>query len=152
MDTLVETHDAPAVSRLHEFEAQLSAAPQVDMPLEHFFTPGLYLRKIFMPAGTVVVSRRHKTEHPFMVLAGIADVFNEHGEFVERVKAPHVGVTKPGTLRILLIQDDSVWATAHVTELTDPDEIVMEVSEHDNPLLPEGFIDAAFTHRKELPL
>jgi hypothetical protein len=71
---------------------------------------------------------------------------------VERVKAPHVGVTNPGTLRILIIQDDSVWATAHVTDLTDPDEIVLEISEHDNPLLPEGFIDAAFTKRKELPL
>jgi hypothetical protein len=152
MDTLVEPSKPQTVSRLQELEACLASMPQTEMPLEHFFTPGLYLRKIFMPAGTLVVSRRHKTEHPFMVLQGIADVFDEHGEFVERVKAPHVGVTNPGTLRILVIQDDSVWATAHVTDLTDPDEIVELITEHDNPVLPEGFIDAAFTNRKELPL
>lgn len=124
----------------------------VDLPLRHLFTPGLYLRQIFMPAGSVVVSRRHLTEHPFIVLAGIAEVFDEEGECIQTLEAPFVGVTKPGTRRVLNIIEDSIWLTAHVTELTDPNEIVATITEHNNPLMPEGFVDQAFDSTKELPL
>ena len=58
--------------------------------------------------------------------------------------APHVGITPAGTRRVLLMHEDTKWVTTHVTDLTDPDAIVAEITDHDNPLLPEGFVDAAF--------
>jgi len=140
---------------INEFEAGLAALGdevKVDLPLKHTFTPGLYLRQIFMPAGSIVVSRRHLTEHPFIVLEGVADVFDEKGGYVQRIEAPFVGVTKAGTRRVLNILEDSTWLTAHVTDLTDPDEIVATITEHNNKLMPSGFVDQAFENTKELPL
>jgi len=151
-EPLVAKDDA---QRINEFEAALAELPEemlIKCPLKHTFTPGLYLRQIFMPKDSIIVSRRHLTEHPFIVLTGVADVFDELGGYVDRIEAPYVGITKPGTRRMLHIREDSIWLTAHATDLTDPDEIVATVSEHENPMLPPGFLDHAFENKKELPL
>lgn len=86
----------------------------VDCPLTHRFTPGLYTREIFMPAGTMVTSMVHKTKHQFMVLQGKVSVFSENdGEQI--IEAPYVGYTLPGTRRVLLIHEDTRWITCHPT-------------------------------------
>jgi hypothetical protein len=134
-------------SLINEFEAGLAALGdevKVDLPLKHTFTPGLYLRQIFMPAGAVVVSRRHLTEHPFIVLTGSTDVFDEQGGYLARIVAPYVGVTPPGTRRVLYIIEDCVWLTAHATDLTDPDEIVETITSHENPLFPKDYVSPCF--------
>ena len=92
-------------------EAELLKFPPVTCPLVHMFTPGLYVRQILMPAGTMVTSRVHKTTHPFIVLLGEVSVISE----TERItyKAPYVGVTPAGTRRALYAHVDTVWATFH---------------------------------------
>lgn len=97
--------DALAVAILEQLEL-------VDMPLVHRFTPGLYSREIFMRAGIVVVSKIHNTEHQFAILEGAVDVFTE-ADGVQRLRAPHVGITKPGTQRVLQIREDCRWVTFH---------------------------------------
>lgn len=84
----------------------------VELPVKHLFTEGLYTREIFMPAGTLLTSRIHKTEHPFVVLTGKVSVYIP-GEGVEHIEAPHVGVTKSGTRRVLYIHEDCRWLTFH---------------------------------------
>lgn len=90
----------------------LAGAPVVNLPLVNRFTPGLYAREIFMPAGTLLTSRIHNTEHPYVILTGEVSVFIE-GVGVERMAAPFVGVTKPHTRRILYIHEDCRWITFH---------------------------------------
>lgn len=101
-------------ARLDELELKLLAsdAPAVELPLIHRFTPGLYAREIFMPAGTLLTSRQHETEHPYVILTGRVRVLVA-GECVEELVAPHVGVTKPGTRRLLYIAEDCRWITFH---------------------------------------
>jgi len=109
------TPDAKSVDeRLDVLEKAMLAsdAPPVELPVTHRFTPGLYAREIFMPAGTLLTSRIHKTEHPYVVISGKAAVYIE-GSGVEHVEAPHVGVTKPGTRRLLYILEDCRWITFH---------------------------------------
>lgn len=100
--------------RLDELELAMlgSSLPAVELPLEHRFTPGLYCRTIFMPAGTLLTSKIHNTEHPFVVHSGKASVWIE-GVGVEHIAAPFVGVTKPGTRRLLYIHEDCTWSTFH---------------------------------------
>ncbi len=51
-------------------------------------------------------------------------------------EAPHTGITMPGTRRLLVMHEDTVWTTFHVTDLTDPKEIEDEiVLNYKNPLL-----------------
>ena len=55
---------------IDQLEAVLFNCPQIDCPLVHRFTPGMYIREIFMPAGTMLTSMIHKTEHPYVVSQG----------------------------------------------------------------------------------
>lgn len=98
---------------LDSFELDmLENFPVVDMPVIHKFTPGLYIREIFMPAGTMLTSKIHKTEHPYVVLEGSAVVYIP-GQDVEYLDAGHNGITKANTRRALYIEEDCRWVTFH---------------------------------------
>lgn len=109
---------------LDDFETALlaSGAPLVDLPVTHRFTPGLYTREIFMPAGTLLTSRIHKTEHPYVITKGRVSVFIPGGE-VQHLEAGYVGITKPGTRRVLYVHEDCTWLTFHPTQSQDLAEI-----------------------------
>ena len=106
-------------------------------PLNHRFTDGLYVREIFMPAGSMITSKIHKTQHQYFILKGAVSVWIDEGKEIY-LEAPYIGVTEPGTRRVLYIWEDCIWATAHVN-LDNEDEIEIEeriIEKHDNPLLP----------------
>ena len=106
------------------------------LPLKHSFTPGMYIREIFMPAGTILTTQIHKTEHPFVISKGRCLVYLNHENGWKEFVAPHSGITYPGTRRILFILEDTIWTTFHPTELTDLLEIEKHLSEdYVNPLL-----------------
>ena len=92
--------------------------PQEDCPVKHHFSPGLYLREIFMPAGTVVVGRVHKTEHFNILVQGAARIVHDDGR-QEELRAPMVFVSKAGVQKVLYILEDMIWMTTHVSEETD---------------------------------
>ena len=116
--------------------AMCQSEEKVDLPLTHVFTPGLYARTIFMPAGSLVMSMTHNTRHPFIISTGEVDVVSPE-ESVTHI-APYMGITQPGTKRFLHIKKDTTWTTFHANpeNLTDPDQIVEMISEKlQNPLL-----------------
>jgi len=92
-----------------------SGLPLAEFPLVHRFTPGLYIREIFMPAGSVLTSKIHKTEHPYVISKGVVSVWTADQGTVT-LKAPHTGITKPGTRRVLFVHEDTIWTTFHVGE------------------------------------
>ena len=140
--TKMEELELSKVSAIDRIEAELGNHPKVDLPLEHTFTPGLYTRKIFMPAGTYVVSMKHKTTHPFFILSGKVAVLKEgeDGGFVQEAlyQGGDNGVTKPNTKRFIYNIEDTTWVTCHANpeNIENPDEIVLNISERtDNPLI-----------------
>ncbi len=94
-------------------------------PLVHSYGDGCYIRQIFMPAGTLIISKIHKKTHPYFVMTGKAWVATENG--VELIQAPYQDITQAGTQRLLYILEDMVWITTHVTEETDLDKIEEEI-------------------------
>ena len=98
----------------------------VEMPVKHHFTPGMYCREIFIPAGTVLTSKIHKTEHPFVVSLGRINVIMEDNG-VEEIVAPHFGITKPNTRRVLYAVEDTVWTTFHPTDIVPLDNSQKEI-------------------------
>jgi quercetin dioxygenase-like cupin family protein len=120
---------------LNQLEQELvKHFPPAKTHSEHRFTPGLYSRETFMPAGSVITSKIHKTEHQFVVLSGRCRVYNsEDNSFVE-LSAGYVGITKPGTRRVLAIIEDCRWLTFHPTEETEMEAIEAALIEpHDIP-------------------
>ncbi|HVX56984.1 MAG TPA: hypothetical protein VHA37_04580 [Candidatus Saccharimonadales bacterium] len=133
-----ESKATPAAVRVDALQVRLSQLPAVPCPVVHRFTPGLYIREIFMPKGTLIISKLHKTEHPFVISKGQAVVWTEEAGVVH-LRAPHCGITRPGTRRVLFIQEDCVWTTFHPTQKTDLEEIEKDVIEpHD----PQASLDA----------
>ena len=96
---------------------------------EHDFYPGLYVRSIWMKAGSRIMSRTHLTEHPFVIHRGVCAVADTHGT-IDILKAPFMGVTTPNTQRVLYIIEDTWWSTYHPNpeNLTDPDEIMSRIT------------------------
>lgn len=122
---------------LDELEsAMLENFPIINCPLVHRFTEGLYVREIFMPAGSLITSKIHKTQHQFFILKGAVSVWTNEGEEVY-LEAPYIGITEPGTRRLLYIWEDCIWATSHPNPDNETIEEIEEriIEKHDNPLL-----------------
>jgi hypothetical protein len=115
---------------INQLESALEYMPpeyRLKSELTHTFTPHLYGRKITMPKGALLTTRIHLTEHQFVILRGVVSVWDdEHG--VVTLHAGHHGITKAGTRRVLFVHEECEWMTFHVTDETDPDKIVMQIT------------------------
>lgn len=98
-------------------EGKLFSCVQPVCPLEHFFAPGVYVRKITMPAGAVILGHEHKTEHLNIVQSGEAEVVIDGKP--RRITGPCVFTSKAGVRKALLIIREMVWLTVHPTDETD---------------------------------
>jgi hypothetical protein len=125
--------------RLMELQDHLAQEEQVSLPIRHDFSPGLYLRRIFMPAGTFVIGKTHKTEHFNIVMAGKARVMIDG--HIETIEGGAVFKSKAGAKKVLYIIRDTVWMTTHPTEETDitalEQELICSRGEERNLLLKE---------------
>jgi hypothetical protein len=122
-------------SDVERLEYQLAQMPDGYFPTQHLFLPGMYVRKIFMPAGSLLTSMQHKTTHPFVIAAGRLRVMDQVGAV--EYEAPFVGVTEAGTKRVLYIHEDTTWLTFHANpeNISDPDEMVEYLTyPNENPL------------------
>lgn len=120
-----------------DIEAKMARFPQVRLPLNHLFTPGLYIREVLLPAGTLLTSKIHMTEHPFFISRGRVLVWSGiEGEEPQLFGAPYTGVTKPGTRRVIYAYEDTIWSTCHANPTNETDvtkidrEIIFRHDEH----------------------
>lgn len=95
--------------------------PQANCPVIHSFAPGLYIREVMIPAGTVSVGHFQKTEHYNIMLTGRVIMVNEDGSKVELV-APITYVSKPGR-KIGYILEDMIWQNVYPTTETDIEKL-----------------------------
>lgn len=132
MNAIVKEDQLPQISAREKITAlkewMVALPDELKLPFDnrHDFCPGIYARTIFMKADTVVISKIHKTQHFFVVVKGSCTVIDSHGT-KQLIVAPHLGVTMPGTERVLHIHEDCIWTCFHVTNLTDPEEISKEI-------------------------
>lgn len=98
-----------------------------EVPVRHFFTPGLYGREAKIPQGCFLVTKIHKQEHQFILSKG--SVLVNAGGDPYMLEAPYHGVTKPGTQRVIFALEDTIWTTFHPTDLKDVVEIEKQIME-----------------------
>lgn len=128
--------DLPShVSReqIESLQAQMVTMPQAELVTEHQFSPGMYMRKLFRPAGTLIVGKVHKEPHFFLCAKGEIIAWTEIG--MKRLQAGDVIESKPGTKRVTLAVTDAIGITIHRTDKTDLDEIEAELIEPDTTAL-----------------
>lgn len=128
--------------KIHYFEDALSnldgafKGDNESCPLKHSFSPGIYMREIFIPKGTVVTGKIHKHEHPNVLLKGHVKVVTESGG-VEELIAPIAMISPAGTKRVVYALEDTTWITFHRTDQTDLEKIEEEVIAKTYQELPE---------------
>ncbi len=101
--------------------------PQIELPTDHFFANGMYARRMFAPAGTVIVGKIHKSEHFFIVAAGIIAVTTDSG--TKELHAGDVLCVSPGAKRAGVAITDVVVFNIHRTDETNLDALEVELIE-----------------------
>jgi hypothetical protein len=119
--------------QIDRLQAEMIKMPQAELQTEHFFSPGMYCRRVSRPAGTLIVGKVHKEPHFFLCAKGEIIAWSENG--MRKLQAGDVIESKPGTKRVTLATQDSIGITIHKTDKTDLDEIEAELIEPDETAL-----------------
>ena len=119
----------PTREQIGALQDAISQMPQAEPITEHYFADGMYCRKVFRTAGTLVVGKVHKKEHFFILVDGDMTIWTEAG--MQRVQAPFVWVSQPGTKRVTLAHTDATAITVHKVNSKNLDEIEDELVEQE---------------------
>jgi hypothetical protein len=82
-----------------------------DFPITHDFSDQLYMRKMKMKKGSLVISTYHHTDHFWFLLEGIIEV-NTGGEIVKHI-APCYEKSTKGAKRIIVCVEDCLFVNVH---------------------------------------
>lgn len=112
--------------KLERLEAALMAGDTIELPVQHYFSRGVYGRHLSIPKGVTLTGRIHKHSQINILLEGEMSVLTENG--IIRVKAPFIVESPPGTKRAGFAHEDSVWMTFCGTDTTDTDVLEDELT------------------------
>lgn len=107
--------------KVHALEAEMFKHEQLDLPVKHHFSQGIYARELFIPKGTLLTGKIHKYEQLNIMSKGDMSVLTDDG--IVRVQAPFTIVSPPGTKRVAYAHEDTVWTTIHGTDETDLEKL-----------------------------
>lgn len=116
--------------QIDRLQAEMIKMPQAHLETDHYFVPGMYCRRVYRSAGTLIVGKIHKQPHFFLCAKGEIIAWTEQG--MKTLKAGDVIECKPGTKRVTLATQDSIGITIHKTDKTDLDEMEKELIEPDD--------------------
>lgn len=105
-------------------------------PIEHDFSDQLYMRKMKMKSGSMVISAIHHTEHFWFLMYGRILVVTD-GETVEHI-APCYSLSIKGAKRCILCLEDCLFINVHKNPSNTRD--LEEVEENLYSLTAEEFI------------
>jgi quercetin dioxygenase-like cupin family protein len=125
---LVKNH-IPTREEILRLQDEMAKMPQAELQTEHYFSQGMYCRKVFRKAGTIIVGKVHKKDHFFMCAQGQIIAWSEKG--MVTLNAGDVLCSKAGTKRVTMAVTDAIGITVHKTNKTDLDKIEKELIEPD---------------------
>ena len=125
----IEKMGIPTQEQITKLQAEMSLMPQIELQTEHYFSQGMYCRKLTRSAGTLIVGKVHKKDHFFLCAKGEIIAWSEGG--MRHLYAGDVICSKPGTKRVTLAVTDAIGITFHKTNKTNLDKIEKELIEPD---------------------
>lgn len=118
MNDLALQGEMPSILAIEKILKEL---PQVDCPVKSYIIDGVYVRAMFIPAGTVLTGKIHNHESIFILAQGTIRISNGNDNAV--LSAPYIAIDKPGVKRLGCSETDVTFITVHRTDLTDIDQI-----------------------------
>lgn len=98
-------------------EAKMLTLPQVECPVVHHFGPGIYIREVTIPAGTLAIGHHQRFEHLNILLKGAVSMIGEDGQ-IKILRAPLLFIGQPGR-KFGYALEDTVWQNVYATEERD---------------------------------
>lgn len=129
MNNIIEQMGIPSKEQIEKLQSEMAKMPQVELETEHYFSGGMYCRKLIRPAGTLIVGKVHLKDHFFMCAKGEIIAWSEKG--MKTLKAGDIIESKQGTKRVTYAVTDAIGITLHKTDKTDLDDIEAELIEPD---------------------
>jgi hypothetical protein len=115
-------------SEIEALGRKLAKGTEPPHPVKHYFSPGLYIREISIPAGSLVIGQIHRHEHPNIISKGRVTVMTEE-DGVKEYSAPATFMSSAGIQKTLYVHEDCVWSTMWpTTDITKdtPEENIMK--------------------------
>ena len=103
--------------KLELLEDHMLSLPQVECPVVHHFGPGIYIREVHLPAGTLAVGHAQKFEHLNIMLQGAVAMVGDDGK-LKVMRAPLIFTGQPGR-KFGYVLEDTIWQNIYATEETD---------------------------------
>lgn len=125
--------DYKPVSREHHYQLMKAfifsckGLPKAKYEYEHILSDGVYIRKLKLPKGALIVGAVHKKETSMIILKGCIKVFSEDG--LKTLKAGDIKISPQGTQRAGYAIEDTVLVTLHRADNYSLEEIVNEIGE-----------------------
>ena len=111
----------PMRSQIFALEAEMKKLPQIDIPVKHYFSEGIYAREITVPEGAIITGVIHKYPQINILSKGV--ILVNVDEEIRQLEASHTVVSPPGVKRAALALTECIWTTIVHTHLTDVDDI-----------------------------
>lgn len=109
-------------SKLSILESLMLKEKQVEIPVKHAFSGGMYSREIIIPKGTLLTGRIHKFAHFDIMISGDITVSTDTGE-KKRLTGFNKMNGKAGKKRAGYAHEDTHWITFHCAEERNPEEM-----------------------------
>lgn len=93
--------------KVEHLEQQMLNSPQVECPVRHYFSAGLFAREITIPKGVVLVGAVHKQDNLAVLSAGKLRIVTDDG--VKEIAAPATMHIKAGAKNCALALEEAVW-------------------------------------------
>ena len=133
---LIKEH-IPTREEIDRLQKELSVMPQAELETEHYFSGGMYCRKLTRPAVTLIVGKVHKKDHFFLCAKCEIIAWSEGG--MRHLYPGDIICSKPGTKRVTLAVTDAIGITFHKTNKTNLDKIEAELIEPDETALFDAY-------------
>lgn len=120
--------EATSRDKVHAFENIVLQHEQVPIETKHYFSKGVYAREISIPKGVILTGHIHKYTNLNIISKGKIRVLID--DKLVDIEAPATIVSPPGTKRIAIALEDTIWTTIHGTDETNIDKIEHQFIAH----------------------
>lgn len=128
--SLAHTGEDPIVMRgkIQALTAELLALPgeHIELPVVHEFAKGMYLRKLFIKKGALLIGKIHRKECFNIVAKGDISVLTESGAM--RVREGFSIVSPAGIQKVGYAHEDTVFINVFLTDETDIEKLEAEIA------------------------
>ena len=112
-------------------KSALMALPQFEPETLMYFHGGMLMREVWRPAGVMVVGRRHKKEHLYIILEGWVAITDGHGAKAVEAGPGTVIKSMPGTERAVVALTDARCITIQRCDSLTLEDAEFELMEPD---------------------